>query len=293
MISRESAQTALIVGIDSQIGSHLAEHLTGLGWTVYGTSRHISKNPMVFYVDLSNIEKSPVFPSVDVAFLCAAETSQINCAQDPEGSEIINVASPFVLARQLVADGAFVVFLSSNAVFDGKTSFRREDERVSPQTTYGQQKARAEQLLLDLGGRIAICRLAKVFFPGLPLLEGWRKSLACGDAIRPFSDMVVAPVSMDIVRQSLARMAEVQCGGIFHLSGSRDVTYAELASYAAKRMGVSETLVCPISSMEAIGSSSHVPLYSTLDCTRLVEIFGILPPDPFRVIDRVFELHYA
>lgn len=291
MKSHESAQAALIVGIDSQIGSHLAEYLTALGWTVYGTSRHKSKKPMVFYVDLSDIEASPALPSVDVAFLCAAETSHINCTQDPQESEKINVASPFLLARQLIADGAFVVFLSSNAVFDGKTSFRREDEPVSPQTTYGQQKARAEQRLLELGGRIAICRLAKVVIPGLPLLAGWRKSLACGEVIRPFSDMVVAPVFIDIVRQSLTRIADVQCGGIFHLSGSRDVTYAELASYVAERMGVSDTLVCPIPSKEAIGSSSPVPLHSTLDCTRLVEMFGISPPDPFRVIDMVFELH--
>lgn len=290
MKSRESSQTALIVGIDSQIGSALAEFLTALGWTVYGTSRHKSKRPMVFYVDLSKVEAFPELPSADVAFLCAAETNTVNCCQAPQETERINVDSPFLLARQLSAVGTFVVFLSSNAVFDGNTGYRREDEQVSPQTTYGHQKAKAEQRLLELGPRVSICRLAKVFIPGFPLIEGWRQSLICGEVIRPFSDMVVAPVSIGIVEQVLAKIASARCGGIFHLSGSRDVSYSELAIYVARRMGVSESLACPMKSSEALGQGCHVPLHSTLNCSRLVERFGISPPDPYDVIDMVFKL---
>ena len=291
MESTEFSRKALIVGVDGQIGYALAESLKSLHWTVYGTSRRESKRHGVFYLDLAKVEGCSELPSVDVAFICAAETKKIHCHEAPQETERINVNAPIVLARRLKADGAFVVFLSSNAVFDGSSGYRLVEESVSPRTIYGQQKAKAEQCLLELGERIAICRLAKVLMPGPSLITGWIQSLSRGEIIRPFSDVVVAPVSINIVRHALQKIAEARCGGIFHLSGSRDVSYSEIAGYVAKRMGVSKALVVPMRSDEAGAPCGDVFLHSTLDCARLEKMFGVSPPDPFEVIDTVFKLN--
>ncbi len=52
-----------------------------------------------------------------------------------------------LLIKRLVAVGIFVVFISSNAVFDGTIPFVRADQPVNPKTAYGRQKAAAEEAL--------------------------------------------------------------------------------------------------------------------------------------------------
>ena len=291
MKSAEFSRTALIVGIDGKIGGALAAHLENLRWTVYGTSRRKTKRQGVFYLDLADVKACSELPSVGVAFVCAAETKKARCREAHHETQRINVDGPILLASRLVANGTYVIFLSSNAVFDGSVGYCRAEDAVCPGTIYGEQKVRTEQRLLELGECLSIVRLTKVLAHGDPLITGWIQSLSRSEVIRPISDMVVAPVFLDIVTHALEKIAAARCGGIFHLSGSRDVSYAEIARYIVHRMGVSDSLVCPMRSDEVGVPRCEVFLHSTLDCGRLKKLFGISPPDPFEVIDTVFKLN--
>ena len=53
---------------------------------------------------------------------------------------------------------------------------------------------------------------------------------------------------------------------------------------------VSGTLVRPTTSAEAGLPPCHVSAHTTLNATRLRELFGITPPDPWAVIDETFAL---
>src|SRR5690606_26325829 len=101
---------------------------------------------------------------VAVAFLCAAVTALRSCEADPAGTARANVEHTARLASMLVGRGAFVVFLSSNLVFDGSEPRRRADAPTCPATEYGRQKAAAEGALLAMGG-VSIVRLTKVVGP--------------------------------------------------------------------------------------------------------------------------------
>src|SRR5437764_879665 len=89
-----------------------------------------------------------------------------------------------------------VLIVGADGVFDGQHPHRLPTDPVSPVTEYGRQKAEVERHLLTMDAPAAVVRLTKVLQPGFPLLRGWVDALKIGEPILPFSDMVMAPVTL-------------------------------------------------------------------------------------------------
>jgi dTDP-4-dehydrorhamnose reductase len=181
-----------------------------------------------------------------------------------------------VLAKRLVEARVFVVFLSTNLVFDGETPFAKPTDPLNPQTEYGRQKAEAEAQFLTWGEQTAIVRFSKVLSPDMPLFLGWIRDLKAGKVIHPFSDMVMAPVSFAFAIKVLLQVTEKRLPGIFHVSANQDVSYALAAQHIARKMSVEMELVQPMSYRES--GLTFAPPNTTLDSNRLVEL-GLRVPD--------------
>jgi dTDP-4-dehydrorhamnose reductase len=259
---------ALIVGVDSVIGSSLAAHLRSGGVSVVATSRRATRLPGTMELDLLSGLDSWTAPTVDCVFLCAAATSIHACEQDPGATRLVNVEGPVRLAQRLIERGARVVFLSSNLVFDGSRPFRRVDEPTCPTTVYGHHKAQAEEQLLAMGARVSVLRLTKVLGTSHPLLGEWARALAAGQAIHPFRDVLLAPVALRQSVEALSAIARHDADGVFHLSGDRDVTYAHLAGMLATEWQANPTLVQPMAGRAV----STPPAQTTLDTSSLARL---------------------
>jgi dTDP-4-dehydrorhamnose reductase len=249
----------LVVGADGLIGAALAQR----GDDVVGLTRRD--------LDLSAPPASwPELPAVDVAFLCAAESRLEACERDPEGTRRVNVTATVELARRLRDRGAFIVFLSSNHVFDGREPHRRHDEAVCPVNAYGRQKAEAETRLNEG----ATLRLTKVLSDDAPLFARWRRALGRGEPIVAFDDMAVAPVELAVVVEALEAIARARVPGVYQLSGARDVTYHDLAVALAASLSAAPELVRRESARARGLPASFLPRHTTL-APRL-------PPDGLR-----------
>ena len=280
----------LIVGGDSTIGSRLmASFVAGENSVLSTTCFHTHVNEKCLFLDLSDDRKYwPTLPaSIKTAVFCAAITSQEQCAIDPEFSRRVNVEGTFALAEQMVEAGAFVIFLSSNAVFNGSTPFAKSTDPVDPQNEYGRQKAEAEKQLLKLGDKVAIVRFSKVITQEMLLLKGWIKELQAGNVIHPFSDMFISPVPISLAVSVIQKIAERQIPGIFQLSSIQDVTYYDLSTYMALKLSLNEQLIQPISSR--VVGINYSAKNTTLDCSRLAEL-EILPPNVWTALDEIFRL---
>ena len=64
-----------------------------------------------------------------------------------------------------------------------------------------------------------------------------------GDSVEAFLDSYLSPVSLNYVVNSLRAIESSRIGGIFHLSGSAELSYAEFARRLAEKLGVSADLV--------------------------------------------------
>ncbi|MBI1774202.1 MAG: sugar nucleotide-binding protein [Proteobacteria bacterium] len=275
-----SDPTILVVGADGTIGRALLQRIERIGSAVVATTRRrqaVGRGR--YYLDLSTGSRiEGLDRPVAAAHIAAAVARLPACAKDPAGSRAVNVTHTAALVRQLAADGTHVLYLSTDKVFDGSKSIRPADDPWSPATEYGRQKAAAEREILALD-RTAVLRLTKVLGTGDPLLAGWRRDLLAGKPIAPFHDMQMAPVPIDLVLETMLRISETRATGIFQLSGSRDVSYAEAARYLAERLGVSLELVRPIATNTA-GLALEAPArFTALASERVERAFGIRAPD--------------
>ncbi len=76
------------------------------------------------------------------------------------------------------------------------------DAATCPRVEYGRQKVAVEKQLLEFGSRSGIVRLTKVLNAGHGLLCGWRDAMLQGKFICPLSDMVMAPLTVDLAVQA-------------------------------------------------------------------------------------------
>lgn len=275
----------LIVGADGTLGIALAESLAADGIPVRETTRRGGNGAGRIFLDLAAHPDSWSLPAQGMAsaFLCAASASVEQCRIDPTGTRRVNVVATGELARRLTAQGAFVVFLSTNLVFDG-TTIALPSQPPSPVTEYGRQKADAEKQLLALGENIAIVRLGKVVGPHLPLLDGWMRDLRAGKPIHPFGDMRLAPITVDFAVNVLREVANRRATGVIHASSAGDITYSDAARLIALKLGADEKLVQPISARDA--NIEHLPLHTALEGNTM-ERLGIAQPLPTAAFDWV------
>jgi dTDP-4-dehydrorhamnose reductase len=284
-------ETVLIIGAEGLLGGAIAERFRASARVLKTTQHPETFGEPSLRLDLAEDLSAwrPPEP-VNVAFICAAATSLEECRKNPEATEFVNVKQTLALARMLAGGGAFVVFPSSNLVFDGSKPFRLATDPVSPRTVYGRQKAQVEEQLPALGRQAAVIRFTKVWGPRAALLQKWAADLRTGIPIHPYADMTLAPVGIEFAAEAFYQVATRRLAGISQVSGARDVTYAQVAELLAKRLGAEAALVQPVSGAGAVSGdtipiaaqSGHVPgnaQYTTLDMSRLQAACGLQPPE--------------
>ena len=222
------------------------------------------------------------------AVIAGGVTGIAACNADPEGTWRINVDGVARLAESLAGKGTQVILLSTSHVFDGRRRFPGPSDPVSPTDAYGRQKVEAERRILALPGG-AVLRLAKVLTPDLPVLESWRRDLLAGRAVSPFSDRCLAPVSMAQVCEALDRMRRRRVTGIWQLSAGRDISYAELATILADRLGADRSLVRPGPQPDSMAEGTAGPRFTAFDVSRLSQELGLPVPDPLKVAEEAVE----
>jgi dTDP-4-dehydrorhamnose reductase len=285
-----SAAVHMIVGSDGQLGRALFAHMRGLGKRVIGTTRRRGESgPSHIFLDLETAPSTWRFPyPVDVAVVAAGVTGLTACSNDPAGTARINVDGTIELVHRMVRANAFVVFLSTNLVFDGTMAFARPDDPVSPVTEYGRQKAAVERNISSLGNSVAIVRFTKILGAHNSLFDSWTQALMRGEVIHPFSDLYFSPVPLFFGVSVLSAVAEKLPAGIVQVSGERDISYGEAAIMGARILHADPGLVQPIPAVQTAGYAGPLPAHTTLDTTRLRTELALAAPDVEWTISAAF-----
>lgn len=263
----------LVVGGDGLVGAGLTRYLIAAGVEVVATTRR--RDGPLFLDVAAAADTVPALPRVDAAVLCAGVARLADCDRDAEASRRVNVDGIVGVATALVRQGAYVLHLSSDKVFDGQVAQRRRDEPTCPLTRYGEQKVAAESGVLALAGEVGVLRLSKVLAPSLPLLNDWAAALRAGRPIAPFTDMYLAPISLDLLCVLIAELLQSRAVGLYQCSGAADRNYVDLAASLARNLSADPDLIAPCPS--GLDPSALSP-NTTLDMSVEVERFGIGQP---------------
>ena len=282
----------LIVGGDSEIGGAAFAALKMQGQPTASTTRrrdHVAQDRLLLDLAASLDAWEPP-QEVASACLCAAVARLADCAADPHRTAQINVTQTLALVDKLLKRDIYVLFLSTNQVFDGSVPQVRPDAPHSPVSEYGRQKARTESALSDYiarGAPVGILRLAKVVSPRMPLLQRWIADLAKGKPVSAFTDMTLAPTQIGSVTSAINFLLGERSTGVFQLTGPRDVSYADVGRFLAAKLSVETSLVQPSSARSEGLPEGATPRYTTLDSTTLRNRFGLEVPDVWQVIESV------
>lgn len=284
----------LVVGGDSVIGRALIPALRAGGHSATGTTRRrMPINPTeVIFLDLAS-DEPVVLPHADAMVICAAMARFEECRAKPELARRVNVSKPMEIAERVLSNGGRVLLLSSSAVFDCLSPRRKADSPRSPRSIYGQLKAEAETRLLNCGAGASVLRITKVLRPDSGILAEWVERLGLVQTVEAFEDHRFCPLPLRAVTDAIMAILEASEDGIFQVSGAADVSYFDAARHIAVRIGAPIVRVTGVRAVDRGIPDSEVTPYTSLDSRRLDALAGFVPPQPFAVIDEVFQSSIA
>lgn len=283
----------LIVGVNSRIGGALFKSYASDKFSVFGTSRRKSEvGDEIFYLDvLSSQSDREKLPETSVVFLCAYISNMADCSED-DCSEMVNVKGILDLANYFLNKGSFVVFLSSNAVFNHEQNYANETDYPYPRSSYGQQKYEVENQLLSsvnkhFSKNLAIVRMTKVLAYDLPLLKNWQLTISRGENIKAFGDLKICPISLGFALNGLRKIADSRSAGIFHLSGDTEYSYLEIGQKISEISGGISTQV--INTKAAEDNQGKLNSIS-LGMANTERLLGVQPENYSSLVKNIFNL---
>ncbi|KAF8427490.1 C-3 sterol dehydrogenase [Tirmania nivea] len=162
-------KTAVVTGATGQLGRQIVKAFEKEGWEVFGTEERQeldgwigfsrAKPPAIRKVDLQNREEvvnvlDEVKPKILIH--CAANRFPDICESDPEGVKKLNVEASKMLAEETNSRGIFLIYISTDYVFDGKPG---------PLNFYGNTKLAGEKAVLEAspGGGAVVMRVPVLY----------------------------------------------------------------------------------------------------------------------------------
>jgi len=240
----------LLTGASGFLGKKIMAMFPGLGFEVLGTS--VSKNGNVSKMDVTNRKEVMELISgfkPDVVVHAAAVINVDWCEQNRDEAFRINVDGARNVAEGCKAEGAKMVLVSTDYVFDGKKNGKyKEDDERNPVGAYGWTKAEAEKVVEEILGNYLIVRASVLYgFNDAKDRETYvtyvLRRLKAGEEVFGFTDQYNNPAFIDDVVQALAKLIKLDEGGVFHVTGPENISRFEFARKIAKVYGFDPELV--------------------------------------------------
>ncbi|MDE7185637.1 MAG: sugar nucleotide-binding protein, partial [Lachnospiraceae bacterium] len=260
----------LILGAEGYIGSYLFLRMKTDKLNVVGTGHgNVRYNDLTYYDILikPNIEIAGLAAkSKKTAIICIGQTNIDLCKMEHELSRKINVTAAKELIRVLANDGYYIIYFSTDNVFDGKKGNYNESDGTCAINEYGKMKEEMEHFLLNEYPDACIFRLPKVL--GTNRLE---KNMVTdmenklkGGEVRCIKGTKMSVVSLEDVYQACLIASMRRMGGIYHLSTGEFYSRKEIAEIIRDCLGFRHSRIVELD-IESFGFKDRRPLDVGLD----------------------------
>ena len=231
MSSIKTARNILIIGVNSQIGSSLKKTLECNNFNVFGTSRKMEKvNANTLFFDLANPKIDFNLSQFDTVVICASISEIQKCEQEAEECERINVKNTILLIDSCKAQQCFIIFLSSNSVFDGSQAFYNKEAKPNPKSNNGRFKLAVELYIQkNINSSACVLRITKVITDKSHFIEHWNQEYIEGKEIVVFTNRFLSPVPVNVVSDSILLLVKKQSTGLYHLGSDEEISYYDYA----------------------------------------------------------------
>ena len=230
--------------------------------------------------------------SPDWVIHCAAETNIDRCETDPERAFRLNRDMARWVAQATRESGGRLVFISTDAVFDGLQSDYSEEDIPQPINVYGQSKLEGERAVSEEDPHAMIVRTNFYGWNALEkksLAEWFLAHLEEGKACRGFTDVFVKLLCVNDLIEILLRMLESKCEGIYHIVGKDCVSKYAFGVCLAQTFQLDEGLIQPIE-VDQRGLYAPRARNLCLDTSKIRTTLGLKMPCLVEGVRRFYRL---
>ncbi|TNE94699.1 MAG: dTDP-4-dehydrorhamnose reductase [Rhodobacteraceae bacterium] len=218
------------------------------------------------------------------AVINAAAYTAVDKAEEEEAlAQTVNGDAPAAMAKACRDLGIPLVHISTDYVFDGSgdAPFKPTDP-TGPLGAYGRTKLAGEDAIRAAGGTFAILRTSWVFSAhGGNFVKTMLRLSESRDRLTIVADQIGGPTPAKAIAEACLSIAKElqrapEKSGVYHFSGSPDVSWAGFAREIFARAGRGVTVEdIPTADFP---TPAKRPLNSRLDCSDLA-VFGLKRPD--------------
>lgn len=235
----------IIIGASSYIGRHLYRYCERNEIDVLGTYyTHSYDNKWVrFNLYKDNLDalcrKYLEGRRPDAVIICSANANIDSCKRNEYTSNLLNVVDTKRILDEANSMGIKSVFLSSEAVFDGRTGMYTEVDIPNPPTLYGNQKLQIEQYLLQNMNDFLIFRISRAVssnFGEKDIFGEFYSKIKNQEAIVCLKEQSFCLTEVNDIAQCIVGALKSDVRGLYHLSSDNCISRYDIAKLYAERI---------------------------------------------------------
>ena len=233
-------------------------------------------------MDLKNYEMvSSVLTEIkpDVVIHLGAMTGVDLCEKEKTSASEINTKATEIIAKECSKLNSFLVYVSTDYVFDGNFGMYKEDDVANPLGFYGKSKLEGEKAVQNFSTNWCIARTSTPFglHPTKKSFPMWViENLQKQKQIDVLIDQFTSPTYIPNLSRMLIEISERRITGIIHAAGASKISRYQMASMVSDKLNLDGTLLEQIS-MNKMKWVAQRPKDSSLDVSRASSILNEKP----------------
>ena len=233
-------------------------------------------------MDLKNYELvSSVLTEIkpDVVIHLGAMTGVDLCEKEKTSASEINTKATEIIAKECSKLNSFLVYVSTDYVFDGNFGMYKEGDVANPLGFYGKSKLEGEKAVQNFSTNWCIARTSTPFglHPTKKSFPMWViENLQKQKQIDVLIDQFTSPTYIPNLSRMLIEISERRITGIIHTAGASKISRYQMASMVSDKLNLDGTLLKQIS-MNKMKWVAQRPKDSSLDVSRASSILNEKP----------------
>mgnify|MGYP000031274412 FL=1 len=217
---------------------------------------------------------------IDIIVNCAAYTAVDKAEDNVELCDKLNNIAPGYLARAAQANGAAMIQVSTDYVFDGTAHIPyTEEEPTCPASVYGSTQLAGEQNVMDHCEKAMVIRTAWLYsIYGNNFVKTMIRLGQERDSLGVIFDQIGTPTyANDLAQAIFAAINKGVVGGIYQFSDEGVCSWYDFTIAIHRLAGIASCKVKPLHTADYPAKAPR-PHYSVLDKTKIKDTFGIEIP---------------
>ena len=219
-------------------------------------------------------EKKP-----DIVIHLGAMTGVDLCEKEKTSASEINTKATEIIAKECSKLNSFLVYVSTDYVFDGNLGMYKEDDVTNPLGFYGKSKLEGEKVVQNFSANWCIARTSTPFglHPTKKSFPMWViENLQKQKQIDVLIDQFTSPTYIPNLSRMLIEISERHITGIVHAAGASKISRYQMASMISDKLNLDSTLLKQIS-INIMKWVAQRPKDSSLDVSRASSILNEKP----------------